>query len=395
MSRGRAAHGFDATSHGLAHLLRIATLVRVLWCLPILLLTSNAWALTVTGVELSLDGALLTSEDLDGLVNAARCTCEEKVDATYTFSGLGSGGAVVIMAGTRCIDSDERLDDSCTELWSDRVQNVSSFESLTFSMKELAGGSCSGTEATRSLFVLVDTNDEDRWQVLHETAFSIDTEAPEAPTGTEVVAGEGLAEVVFEAPDDAPTTTQYQVLCDASGEAVFTSPEDAVFDSAADRCEESGPREAFVCAESQQGSASVTVLGLENGTEYTFYVVSVDDAGNPSAIETVGKATPSPEEDLWERYKRSGGIADPGHCFVATAAYGDYDDPTVRWFRVFRDTRLAKSSFGRDVIDTYYATSPPAARRIADDPLLRAAAREVLARVRDFAVATMFAGGAR
>ncbi len=373
--------------------------MRVSWCLPLLLSSTNAWALTVTKLELSFDGRLVTTEERGRLVNAARCACEEKVEATFSFGDRGSGGDVVIMAGDRCVDDDQRLDtSSCTELWKESVSDVQAIETISLPMQKLAGGDCSAAESTETLFVLVDASDDDRWVVIHETTFGVDTEPPDAPTDGEVIAGESLVEVAFEVAEDAETSTQYQVLCRAGDDPVFESPPDAVFDSQADRCGapgSSGARAAFVCREAGRGSASVTVQGLDNGTEYTFSVVAVDEAGNPSEVESVGSATPALEEDLWERYRRSGGLADEGHCFVATAAYGDYDDSTVRMLRVFRDARLAQTAAGRELIALYYAESPPAAAEIADRPLVRAAAREVLSRLRDFVFASMFAGGGR
>jgi hypothetical protein len=43
-----------------------------------------------------------------------------------------------------------------------------------------------------------------------------------------------------------------------------------------------------------------------------------------------------------------------GFCFVATACFGDYDHPTVRLLRQFRDTELQRAPFGKTVISLYY-----------------------------------------
>jgi len=72
---------------------------------------------------------------------------------------------------------------------------------------------------------------------------------------------------------------------------------------------------------------SKQVRGLKNGTNYNFYVVSIDTYNNPSSLVYLGQATPTKEEDLWERYKRSGGQSNGGSgcCFVATVTHGSHD----------------------------------------------------------------------
>ncbi len=55
-------------------------------------------------------------------------------------------------------------------------------------------------------------------------------------------------------------------------------------------------------------------------------------------------------------------------CFVATAAYGDYNHPMVRVLREFRDSRLAHTDAGRRFIETYYAVGPSLAGLIKEKP---------------------------
>jgi len=54
-----------------------------------------------------------------------------------------------------------------------------------------------------------------------------------------------------------------------------------------------------------------------------------------------------------------------GGCFIATAAYGNYDDPGVQLLRDFRDRYLLKNRFGRFCADTYYRYSPGLASLVA------------------------------
>lgn len=51
-----------------------------------------------------------------------------------------------------------------------------------------------------------------------------------------------------------------------------------------------------------------------------------------------------------------------GGCYVATAVYGSYDCPQVWVLRRYRDDKLAKTTFGRLFIRSYYALSPTLVR---------------------------------
>ncbi|MCC6748042.1 MAG: hypothetical protein IT371_10315 [Deltaproteobacteria bacterium] len=66
----------------------------------------------------------------------------------------------------------------------------------------------------------------------------------------------------------------------------------------------------YICSAGFQSAGSYDIAGLENGLAYRFYVVSIDQRGNPSLPAELGEATPHLEEDLWERYKRKGGQAE-------------------------------------------------------------------------------------
>jgi hypothetical protein len=109
-------------------------------------------------------------------------------------------------------------------------------------------------------------------------------------------------------------------------------------------------------------------------------LVVYDLKRNPVAYYA-GQKTPGPVTDFWETYEDAGGEAEGGHCFIATAAYGDYDDPSVRILRRFRDESLAQTELGRRFIAWYYEHSPPAAELIRRDPALRAEVRSALAPV--------------
>lgn len=70
-----------------------------------------------------------------------------------------------------------------------------------------------------------------------------------------------------------------------------------------------------------------------------------------------------------------------GFCFVATAAYGDYDAQEVRVLRRWRDQHLLSNPAGRAFVDAYYRWSPPLAAAIAERPWARGSSRALLAPV--------------
>ena len=58
-------------------------------------------------------------------------------------------------------------------------------------------------------------------------------------------------------------------------------------------------------------------------------------------------------------------------CFIATATMGSYNNPIVKDLRIFRDTFLQKSYFGREFIKIYYKFGPYPAKLIAKSLILR------------------------
>jgi hypothetical protein len=67
-----------------------------------------------------------------------------------------------------------------------------------------------------------------------------------------------------------------------------------------------------------------------------------------------------------------------GGCFIATAAFGSYQEEHVRILRQFRDTFLLTNMPGKAFVEWYYRHSPKYAVIIAGRPALRAIARTAL-----------------
>lgn len=70
-----------------------------------------------------------------------------------------------------------------------------------------------------------------------------------------------------------------------------------------------------------------------------------------------------------------------GGCYIATAVYGSYDDPSVLVLRRFRDEKLQPSALGRAFIRTYYAISPSLSRHFSSMQWLNRASKRVLDRL--------------
>ncbi|MDQ5984396.1 MAG: Virginiamycin B lyase [Syntrophus sp. SKADARSKE-3] len=66
-------------------------------------------------------------------------------------------------------------------------------------------------------------------------------------------------------------------------------------------------------------------------------------------------------------------------CFIATAAYGSYDDAQVKILRAFRDKYLLTNPWGEAMVRFYYKHSPPIADTIRSYPALKAPVRWALA----------------
>jgi len=65
-------------------------------------------------------------------------------------------------------------------------------------------------------------------------------------------------------------------------------------------------------------------------------------------------------------------------CFIATAAYSDFNHPVVLDLREFRDNYLENRQWGRVFIKKYYIYSPKLAQIISHSNFLKSATRCIL-----------------
>lgn len=124
------------------------------------------------------------------------------------------------------------------------------------------------------------------------------------------------------------------------------------------------------------------VTGLENGVEYCFVLANQDKTGiisrfapnvsgiSGSTILDPTKVCGTPEEVF--------GLLDNKKCFIATAAFGSEMSSEVQTFREFRNQYLLTNKWGQAFVHFYYEHSPKYAKIIAQNDVLRAAARGVL-----------------
>lgn len=123
--------------------------------------------------------------------------------------------------------------------------------------------------------------------------------------------------------------------------------------------------------------AEGTVKELTNKQPYVVGLVIGDDYLNYSNISNTMCVTPGETDDFFEIYKDAGGQGGK-FCFVATAAFGSYDHPSVQLLRMFRDRFLTRLPGGEQVIAAYYRVGPQAATIIEGHPVLRIVAIGVL-----------------
>lgn len=88
---------------------------------------------------------------------------------------------------------------------------------------------------------------------------------------------------------------------------------------------------------------------------------------------------------LVEYYKSSGGeelkyliYDNPGHCYIATMVYGNYEHPSVIILRQYRDEVLSKTIFGVIFIKLYYKISPNIVELLKDNKKINHYIKKIL-----------------
>ncbi len=118
-------------------------------------------------------------------------------------------------------------------------------------------------------------------------------------------------------------------------------------------------------------NTSYELAGLTNGVTYFIAVSAYDYAGNEGAKSAEASETPQEVRGIL-------GLKDTGGCFIATAAYGSYEERHVKILREFRDGYLLTNIPGRAFVSLYYKVSPPIADFIRESEILKAFVRVAL-----------------
>ena len=126
----------------------------------------------------------------------------------------------------------------------------------------------------------------------------------------------------------------------------------------------------------QLGYLRVTVdPANKTATATEFFVASVDDTVDPEIITVY--PTPITYDSITFQLKPTGGSS-AGNCFIATAAFGSYLDPSVKILRDFRDKFLITNHVGQSFVNWYYKVSPPLADLISTREIMKTMVRIIL-----------------
>ncbi len=219
--------------------------------------------------------------------------------------------------------------------------------------------STDGTEGTRPVYIIVNYADANGADIDTSDSVTIkyDTKKPIAPTEFEAVSGDTNLRISWKHPtEDTKDRGDYKVYY---------------------KIKDSTDEEK---TQTTDGSdTEMLITGLTNETTYTIRMATIDKAGNESDISSLTvEGTPMPVDDFFEYYKKHQGGEDGGYCFIATAAYGSYDNGMVQILRNFRDDYLAQTETGKKFIKTYYEISPKYAKMIRNNEFLSFTARILL-----------------
>lgn len=180
-----------------------------------------------------------------------------------------------------------------------------------------------------------------------EVAGAIDTIPPSVPVGSKADIGDKRLFLSWNAATDNESGVKGYNIYYGTASGGYSTPIDA------------------------GNTTSYELTGLVNGTRYYIAVSAYDYAGN-EGIKS-GEISQSPEE-----VRGILGLKGRGGCFIATAAYGSYEERHVKVLREFRDRYLLTNRAGRAFVSFYYMVSPPIADFIIEHRCLKPVVRVAL-----------------
>jgi hypothetical protein len=244
---------------------------------------------------------------------------------------------------------------------------------------------CQPRRLSAKTWAMVDADADSTFEYSEVAAIETDTEPPPLPTNFRAVGAENAISLSWTPPPGAPDVAYYQALCATSGGAPGKSqPIPARYQTARNLCGaqqdvalmpsdivggntmvDAGtlqlPQElaqlnpSYVCGEAATSTASsLRIDGLQNGVAYTVVLLAIDFYGNATGTYFTSSLVPQPATDFWEDLHDQGSGVEGGFCLLAQT-YGD-GNPLTRSLRAFRDDTLARTTFGRWLVDAYYGT---------------------------------------
>ncbi len=350
------------------------TIAWAAWLCPAISLASVTATLTAReNNSLKLKG---TWDKNSALINHQDCVDNISFTLTVAVSGENtSGRELYIFAGSGCNTSDDTED--CDD---DIIKVSASTTTVKLPVQFIINADGCSDSDTSSIWVgLLEARDEKEDNATWASPIDIDFEGESlsAPKDVSAKAGENNLLLSWKAASDDNKPDGFLLVYAEADEPDGGDDPDA----GAGGCE--GPlrqgqdvTSALKWTHLSTGSStSGRIEGLKNDVYYQVAVASLDEYANPSLLSEVACEAPGETVDFYELYRRMGGKAGVDYCFIATAAFGDIDHPTVRILRRFRDEVILKMPFGRVFVAAYYRVGPFLARSIHSErvfSLLRA-----------------------
>ena len=178
---------------------------------------------------------------------------------------------------------------------------------------------------------------------------TVDGTPPHTPSGVKAIPGDGGVKLKWNPPIDKDIEAYF---------IYYSTYPDVV-----EQLQQNSPS---VVTTKAAGNVNEYYLdNLKNETEYHFVIRAKDYAENYSDYSEEVTATPR------ETYSLADLTGEEGGCFIATATYGNINNPVVITYRLFRDNFLTRFKTGRKFIRLYYKLSPEYVPYLHNYPLLK------------------------
>lgn len=345
-------------------------ILRAEWLAATILLCPSISAASVTATLTGRENNSLELKgkwDADGaLINRQDCLDNVSFTLTIAVSGEDTAGReLYVFSGSSCNTSEDS--DDCDD---DVMRLNASTTTVKLPVSFIINAEDCTDSDTSSIWVgLLETSDEKKdnatWAAPLDMDFDGGSLSP--PKSVSVKGGENNLLVSWKTVDDESDPSGF-LLVYARTEGTADGGVDGGVDDGG--CE--GPLVEGGAVASEMSFQQITtgsstsgrISKLQNDVFYQVAVATMDEYGNPSVLSEVVCEEPGETLDFFEVYRSMGGKAGGDYCFIATAAFGDIDHPTVQILRRFRDQVLLKLPAGGVFVAAYYRVGPTLARSI-------------------------------